>query len=108
MATPDRAVQLAREAYDAAIAELEDLPDAGYKDTTMVLQLISDNMTLWATELVQEEDEELARKAAEEAAALEAAEEAAKAAKAQARAEAAEAAAAEAASANGAASTAKK
>lgn len=46
---PDRACHLAKEAFDAAIAELDNLSDESYKDSTLIMQLLRDNLTLWTT-----------------------------------------------------------
>lgn len=46
---PERACHLAKEAFDAAIAELDNLSDESYKDSTLIMQLLRDNLTLWTT-----------------------------------------------------------
>lgn len=40
---------LAKSAFDQAISKLDDLDEASYKDTTLILQLIRDNLTLWTS-----------------------------------------------------------
>jgi hypothetical protein len=45
--SPDRACQLAKQAFDDAIAELDTLTEDSYKDSTLVMQLLRDNLTLW-------------------------------------------------------------
>jgi len=40
---------LAKEAFDQAIERLEDVKQDSYKDTTLILQLIRDNLMLWAS-----------------------------------------------------------
>jgi len=47
---PERAMATAKQAFDDAIAELDKLGDADYKDATLIMQLIRDNLTLWASE----------------------------------------------------------
>ena len=47
---PERAYQLAKEAFDAAIAELDSLSAENYKDSTLIMQLLRDNLTLWERE----------------------------------------------------------
>ena len=37
-------------AFDSAISGLDTLSEESYKDSTMVLQLIRDNLTLWTNE----------------------------------------------------------
>ncbi|XP_061529699.1 14-3-3-like protein [Phycodurus eques] len=45
--SPEKACQLAQTAFDNAIAELETLNDDSYKDSTLIMQLLRDNLTLW-------------------------------------------------------------
>lgn len=47
---PDRACQLAKKAFDDAIAALDDLAEESYKDSTLIMQLLRDNLTLWTSE----------------------------------------------------------
>nr|XP_054771373.1 14-3-3 protein zeta-like [Lytechinus pictus] len=49
MGSPERARELAKTAFDGAIAELEYLKDDNYKDATLIMQLLRDNLTLWAS-----------------------------------------------------------
>jgi len=51
---PDKACKLAKEAFDRAIAELDQLQEDSYKDSTLIMQLLRDNLTLWTSE--QEQD----------------------------------------------------
>ena len=53
---PDKACQLAKAAFDEAIAQLDTLPEDSYKDSTLIMQLLRDNLTLWTSDL-QENDE---------------------------------------------------
>jgi len=53
---PKEACQLAKQAFDDAIAEIEKIEEEDYKDSTTIMQLIRDNLTLWTTELEQGED----------------------------------------------------
>lgn len=46
----DEACKLAKEAFDAAIEKLDTLNDASYKDSTLIMQLLRDNLTLWTSE----------------------------------------------------------
>jgi len=46
----DRACQLARSAFDEAIARVETLKEPQYKDGTLILQLLRDNLTLWTNQ----------------------------------------------------------
>lgn len=47
---PDRACTLAKEAFDDAIAELDALSEDCYKDSTLIMQLLRDNLTLWTAD----------------------------------------------------------
>ena len=57
--SPDRACQLAKQAFDDAIAELDTLSEESYKDSTLIMQLLRDNLTLWTSDMQdgQEGDE---------------------------------------------------
>jgi len=52
-----KACQLAKKAFDEAIQKLDTLNDANYKDSTLIMQLLRDNLTLWTSE-VNEENED--------------------------------------------------
>lgn len=59
--TPEKACHLAKEAFDDAIAELDTLETESYKDSTLIMQLLRDNLTLWTTaDPGQEEQEQTA------------------------------------------------
>ncbi|DAA75248.1 TPA_exp: Uncharacterized protein A8136_1999 [Trichophyton benhamiae CBS 112371] len=47
--SPDRACHLAKQAFDDAIAELESLSEESYRDSTLIMQLLRDNLTLWTS-----------------------------------------------------------
>merc|ERR1712100_296060 len=49
--SPDRACQLAKQAFDDAIAELDNVTEDSYKDTTLIMQLLRDNLTLWTSDM---------------------------------------------------------
>ena len=51
MNSPDRACHLAKQAFDDAIAELDTLNEESYKDSTLIMQLLRDNLTLWTSDL---------------------------------------------------------
>jgi 14-3-3 protein epsilon len=42
--SPDRACHLAKQAFDDAIAELDTLSEESYKDSTLIMQLLRDNL----------------------------------------------------------------
>lgn len=52
--SPDTACALAKNAFDDAIAELDTLSEETYKDSTLILQLLRDNLTLWTSEATEE------------------------------------------------------
>jgi len=56
--SPDRACQLAKQAFDDAIAELDTLSEESYKDSTLIMQLLRDNLTLWTSDMQDEGQEE--------------------------------------------------
>ena len=53
-----KACDLAKTAFDLAIAELDSLNEDSYKDSTLIMQLLRDNLTLWTSEDNQDEQEE--------------------------------------------------
>jgi 14-3-3 protein beta/theta/zeta len=48
--SPERACFLAKQAFDDAIAELDTLNEESYKDSTLIMQLLRDNLTLWTSD----------------------------------------------------------
>jgi 14-3-3 protein beta/theta/zeta len=54
---PDKACQLAKQAFDDAIAELDTLNEDSYKDSTLIMQLLRDNLTLWTSDTAADEAE---------------------------------------------------
>ena len=46
---PEDACNLAKKAFDGAISKLDTLNDASYKDSTLIMQLLRDNLTLWTS-----------------------------------------------------------
>jgi 14-3-3 protein epsilon len=49
--SPERACHLAKQAFDEAIAELDTLGEESYKDSTLIMQLLRDNLTLWTSDM---------------------------------------------------------
>jgi len=76
MNNPEKACQLAKQAFDDAIAELDTLSEESYKDSTLIMQLLRDNLSLWTSDL--QEAESSKQEAAEGGEAAPAAEEEAK------------------------------
>merc|ERR1711904_329143 len=46
---PDEACKMARQAFEDAIAELDNVSEDSYKDSTLIMQLLRDNLTLWTS-----------------------------------------------------------
>ncbi|KAJ0770691.1 putative 14-3-3 protein [Helianthus annuus] len=55
----DRACNLAKQAFDEAIAELDTLGKDSYKESTLIMQLIHDNLTLWTSDIADEAGDEI-------------------------------------------------
>jgi len=51
--SPDHACHLAKLAFDDAIAELDTLSEESYKDSTLIMQLLKDNLTLWTGDMTE-------------------------------------------------------
>jgi len=58
MNDPALACELAKKSFDEAIAELDNLKEESYKDSTLIMQLLRDNLTLWTSENDQAGDNE--------------------------------------------------
>jgi len=43
----DEACKLAKKSFDEAIEKLDSLNDSSYKDSTLIMQLLRDNLTIW-------------------------------------------------------------
>lgn len=56
----NKACKMARDAFDEAIAELDAIDDEFYKDATLIMQLLRDNLTLWTEEVEAEPNQEAA------------------------------------------------
>ncbi|CAB4006653.1 14-3-3 beta alpha-A [Paramuricea clavata] len=52
------ACKLAKEAFDSAITELDQVQEDMYKDSTLIMQLLRDNLTLWQTSNEQDDEEQ--------------------------------------------------
>ncbi|KAI1779889.1 14-3-3 protein [Hypoxylon cercidicola] len=64
--SPDRACHLAKQAFDDAIAELDSLSEESYRDSTLIMQLLRDNLTLWTSSETAEGEGAAAPEAAKE------------------------------------------
>lgn len=56
--SPKEACHLAKQAFDEAIAELDTLSEESYKDSTLIMQLLRDNLTLWTSDLQEDGGDE--------------------------------------------------
>lgn len=56
--SPESACELAKKAFDEAIAELDTLNEDSYKDSTLIMQLLRDNLTLWKSDQDGEDGDE--------------------------------------------------
>jgi hypothetical protein len=46
------------EAFDDAVNELDTLSEDSYKDSTLIMQLLRDNLTMWSSDSIGEEQQE--------------------------------------------------
>lgn len=60
---PAEACQMARQAFDDAISELDNVSEESYRDSTLIMQLLRDNLTLWTTDVAAAEKEQPAPEA---------------------------------------------
>jgi 14-3-3 protein epsilon len=56
MSSPEFACKLAKQAFDAAIQDLDTLEEEEYRDSATIMQLLRDNLTLWTSDLVEGAD----------------------------------------------------
>ncbi|XP_033727475.1 14-3-3 protein gamma-like [Pecten maximus] len=56
--SPEQACKTAKKAFDEAIAELDTLSEDSYKDSTLIMQLLRDNLTLWTSDTQPDNQEE--------------------------------------------------
>lgn len=53
------ACSLAKQAFDDAISKLDKLEEADYKDSTLIMQLLRDNLTLWTADAGDDDGEQV-------------------------------------------------
>ncbi|KAK4707761.1 hypothetical protein R3W88_028686 [Solanum pinnatisectum] len=53
----EKACSMAKQAFEEAIAELDTLGEESYKDSTLIMQLLRDNLTLWTSDMQEQMDE---------------------------------------------------
>lgn len=51
---PELGCKLAKEAFDAAVSDLDSLDEMSYKESTLIMQLLRDNLTLWTEDMQME------------------------------------------------------
>eukprot|EP00921_Rhytidocystis_pertsovi_P021649 GHVQ01034569.1.p1 GENE.GHVQ01034569.1~~GHVQ01034569.1.p1 ORF type:complete len:254 (-),score=58.49 GHVQ01034569.1:292-1053(-) len=51
---PEMACSMAQKAFDEAISELDSVSEESYKDSTLIMQLLRDNLTLWTSDAVND------------------------------------------------------
>lgn len=47
------------QAFDEAISELDTLGEESYKDSTLIMQLLRDNLTLWTSDITDDAGDEI-------------------------------------------------
>lgn len=52
------ACRIAKEAFEAAISDLDNLNEDYYRDSTLIMQLLRDNLTLWSSDNLDDDGEE--------------------------------------------------
>eukprot|EP00826_Nyctotherus_ovalis_P040750 TRINITY_DN4040_c0_g1_i1.p1 TRINITY_DN4040_c0_g1~~TRINITY_DN4040_c0_g1_i1.p1 ORF type:complete len:243 (+),score=109.03 TRINITY_DN4040_c0_g1_i1:275-1003(+) len=55
MQQPEKAIEMAKKSFDDAIANLDNVTDESYKDATLIMQLLRDNLTLWNSDMPEEQ-----------------------------------------------------
>nr|XP_026696725.1 14-3-3 protein gamma-like [Ciona intestinalis] len=50
-----QALLIAQTAFDEAVKNMDDLPSSTYKDSTLIMQLLRDNITLWTADAPSED-----------------------------------------------------
>jgi 14-3-3 protein epsilon len=55
---PAKACKIAKSAFDEAMADIDHIQEDQYKDSTTIMQLIRENLTLWTSEMQEDEGDE--------------------------------------------------
>jgi len=63
----DQACQMAKGAFEEAINDLDAVSEDNYKDSTLIMQLLRDNLTLWTSDVQEPEEPEAGATAGAEA-----------------------------------------
>ncbi|KAJ4939558.1 hypothetical protein JOQ06_029005 [Pogonophryne albipinna] len=56
LGSPKKACELAKTAFDEAITDLDKLNEESYKDSTLIMQLLRDNLTLWTSDAASQDE----------------------------------------------------
>merc|ERR1712055_294737 len=56
----DKACEMAKDAFEKAINDLDAVSEENYKDSTLIMQLLRDNLTLWTSDVQEPEEAEQA------------------------------------------------
>ncbi len=54
MGSPEEACRYSKQAFDDSISELDTLSEDSYKDSTLIMQLLRDNLTLWTSDSTED------------------------------------------------------
>ncbi len=52
---PEKALKMTRDCFDNAIADLDNIDDDNFRESTLLMQLLRDNIQLWTSELPLDE-----------------------------------------------------
>jgi len=58
MGDKEKAIEMAKKYFDVALPKIESLDGEAYKDTTLILQLLRDNISLWTAAESDNDDSE--------------------------------------------------
>jgi len=59
LTAPEKACELAKQAFDDAMTDLDNVTEETYKDATLIMQLLRDNLTLWTSDMQADEGDEV-------------------------------------------------
>jgi len=59
MNNPLEAINIANKAFNEGISNLDNMDETEYKDSTNILQLLKENITMWSSDLQEEQNEDL-------------------------------------------------
>ena len=53
MNNKEKACELAKESFEDASNQIDNLPESDYKDSSLIIQLLRDNLSLWESEFIR-------------------------------------------------------